>query len=112
MVVGPASLTAEGSIVRLGSSSLQSSADMVSVGNYEVVAQSVVSSSAQILGTGEILGEKWSIVAEENEVWSEVSAGNEMWSEVEPGDEVWSVISAGNESWTQPSVSDGNWNIQ
>jgi hypothetical protein len=75
---------------------------MVSAGNYEVVAQSVVSSSAQVLGVGEILGERWSIVSEGNEVWSEISEGNESWS----------VVSAGVDSWSPSAAGDVNWNIQ
>lgn len=38
---------------------------------------------------GEILGEKWSTVDDENETWTDVAAGSEVWTTVSKGSEVW-----------------------
>ena len=46
---------------------------------------------AVVTGTleGEILGEKWATVEEENETWTDITAGSEVWSQVAKGSEVW-----------------------
>ena len=72
---------------------------MLGAETFEVAAEAI----------GEIMGEKWILVADGTETWSDVSVGSETWTETEDGTETWVDVAAGAEVWVKSTDGTETW---
>jgi hypothetical protein len=108
-----ASVNAEGGLLAIATSSLQTFATIPDVtANFEVFATANPQPVATIAVEAEKLGELWGVIDAEGEVWSEVADEGESWTVVSAEGESWTPIAASSDTWTNVSAGNESWSSQ